>query len=431
MITASLTWTATACTRGSAESVAHGKLDALLAPVAAESNRLSPADRQLGSARAVIERQPSDVRGYNLLAAAYMQKAREVGDFSLNEKANKIIDHALQLQSDNYDALKLRAKLLLTFHRFGEALAVARSVQAINPTDHDNYGALTDALVELGDYPKAVEAAQAMMDLRPDTASYSRVSYLRWLHGDMNGAIEAMRRAAQSANPADPESVAWTSIQLGDSLLLSGKTAEAEREFRRALFTFPDYHAALAAKGRGRLAANDRAGALDFFKLAVDRVPLPEYAVALGDLFTLSGDEAEAKKQYALVEFIERTGDAASQTYSRELALFWADHDVRLADALASARRERAARRDIYTCDVLAWALFKNGQVAEAKVAMDEAMRLGTRDPRLLYHAGMIAHALEDDRMAVKYLQEVVAFRSVFNVLQLEVARRTLAAIKT
>ena len=99
-----------------------------------------------------------------------------------------------------------------------------------------------------------------------------------------------------------------------------------------------------------------------------------------------------------------------------------------LDEALALARKERERRKDIYTCDTLAWALYKNGQFAEAKKASDEALRLGTRDPRLLYHAGMIANDLGDRVRGAKYLQQALAMNPSFHVLQAEVARRTLGA---
>jgi tetratricopeptide (TPR) repeat protein len=386
----------------------------------------TPGDRLVVAAQNVIEREPSGARGYNLLAVAYMQKARETGDFSLNAKAEEALSHAEQSEPGGYDALKLRAKLLLTYHRFAEALEVARRARELNPRDHDNYGAMTDALVELGDYDGAVAAAQAMVDLRPDTASYSRVSYLRELHGDMKGAVEVMRMAVEAASPQDPEGVAWCRVHLGDALVRDGKPAEAEREYDHALFLFPDYHVALAAKARARLAAGDTDAGEQFYRRAVERVPLPDYAAALGDLYTKLGRAEEAGRQYELVEFVERTG-AQGGTYTRQLAMFWADHDKRLDEALDVARRERAARRDIYTADLLAWCLYKKGQYAEAKAAMDEALRLGTRDPRLLFHAGVIADAAGDRADSVKYLRQALAINPSFDVLQADVARRVLA----
>ena len=158
---------------------------------------------------------PDRSEGYNQLAAAYMQKARETADFDLNAKADDAITRSLEVEPDNYDALKLRAKLQFTYHRFGEALETARRAQTVRTDDHDVWGQITDALVELGDYEGAVKAAQTMVDLRPDSSSYARVSYLRSLHGDAAGAIQAMTLAAQAANPNDPEGIAWCHVQLG------------------------------------------------------------------------------------------------------------------------------------------------------------------------------------------------------------------------
>jgi tetratricopeptide (TPR) repeat protein len=386
----------------------------------------TPGERLVVAAQNIIEHEPTRAKGYAMLAAAYMQKARESGDFSLNAKAEEALARAEQFEPDNYDALKLRAKLLLTYHRFGEALEAARRAQARDPRDHDNYGALTDALVELGDYEAAVAAAQAMVDLRPDTASYSRVSYLRELHGDAKGAVEMMRVATEAASPNDPESVAWCRVHLGDALVRAGRAAEAEREYDHALFVFPDYHVALAAKARARLAAGDVEAAESFYRRAIERVPLPDYAAALGDLYTKLGRAEDARRQYELVEFIERTG-AQGGTYTRQLAMFWADHDTRLDEALDVARRERAARRDIYTEDLLAWCLYKKGQYAEAKAAMDAALRLGTRDPKLLFHAGVITNAAGDRAGGAKYLRQALAINPSFDVLQADAARRALA----
>ena len=380
------------------------------------------------TAQDMIRHAPHDAKGYNALCAAYMHKARETGDFGLNTQAESALTRARQLVPDDFDALKLQALLLLTYHRFDEALDVARRAQRLRPHDQDVYGALTDALVELGEYDQAVEAAQTMIDIRPDTAAYARVSYLRALHGDTAGAIEAMRRAVQAANPADVEGVAWCRVHLGYELLNAHRLADAEREFDQALAIFPTYHLALAAKGRARAAAGDTAAAIEFYTRAQNRVPLPDIVIALGDLYAKVGRTADAQRQYQLLEFTERAGTSGANTYSRQLALFWADHDMRLDEALEMARRERAKRSDIYTCDALAWCLYKKGRLAEARSAIDEALRLGTRDARLYYHAGLIHQALGERDDAVRYLKLALEVDPSFDVLQADVARQTLAA---
>ena len=390
--------------------------------------RATPADRRIEAAQGVIRKAPASLAGYNALAAAFMQKARETGDFGYNARAEEAIRRSYEVAPDNQGANRLRGHLLLAYHRFAEAREVALRAVAQNPRDYEAYGALVDAHVELGQYDEAKKALQAMLDVRPYAASYARASYLRSLHGDAAGAIEAMRLAAASADPGDPESLAWCLVHLGDELMNTGKPSEAEREYDRALYYFPDYPLALNAKARARARAGDTAAAVALYQKSLDRVPSPDAAVALGDLYSKLGKTKEAKRQYDLVEFIERAG-AGAGTYSRQLALFWADHDVRLDEALEIARRERALRADIYTSDALAWCLYKKGQLAEARAAMDEALRLGTRDPRLLYHAGMIYKALGDRPAAAKFLTEALAINPSFDVLQAEVARLALRSI--
>ena len=99
---------------------------------------------------------------------------------------------------------------------------------------------------------------------------------------------------------------------------------------------------------------------------------------------------------------------------------------MKLDEALTIAQRERAARSDIYTCDALAWCLFKKGSLLDAKKAIDEAMRLGTRDAQIYYHAGMIFNALGDRGNAVKHLKLALKINFSFDLLQADAARQTI-----
>jgi Flp pilus assembly protein TadD len=92
--------------------------------------------------------------------------------------------------------------------------------------------------------------------------------------------------------------------------------------------------------------------------------------------------------------------------YYRELSVFYAERLGKAADALDFAQRDLALRKDVRGYDVLAWALFRNKRYDEAKAAIAEAMKLGTRDPDFFYHAGMIHDALGDRAKAATYLEE-------------------------
>ena len=390
----------------------------------ASSEKQTPADVRIRAGESKIKLAPDRPDGYNLLASAYMQKARETGDYGVNAKAMEALEQSFRVAPDNYDALKLHAKVLLTYHRFEEALAEAERAQKQNPEDHDVYGALVDANVELGRYDAAVEAAQRMVDLRPDAAAYSRVAYLRELHGDTEGAVEAMSVALKASDPRDPEAVTWARVQFGHALASLGKRAEAEREYDTALRVLPGYGAALTSKADARAAAGDYDGAVEIYK----QLDSHDAHLALGDLYARLGRTEDAAREYAAFERAEHEA-AAQENDLGHLARFWADRGQNLDEASEIMRRERVRRADIYTCDTLAWVLYKKGDLAAARQSIDEALRLGTRDAKINYHAGMIYQALGDARRAARHLKLALETNPSFDVLQAEAARRALDSL--
>ncbi len=386
----------------------------------------SLTNQQIEAARKMIEKNPKSPNGYNSLAVAYIHLARETGDFSLNSKAENAVGQALELEPENITAQKLKTSLMLTFHRFAEALEAATRLQQKYPQDSFIYGALTDANVELGNYKEAIDAAQQMVDLRPNMESYARVSYVRFLHGDSKGAIDAMQTAAKIADPMDKEPQAWCLVHLGDEFFKIGNFAEAEKQYDAALKVFPDYHFGLAGKGRARAAQDDFESAIKFLTESNNRVPNVENVILLGDVYTKTGKPDEANKQYELAQFIEQQFGNIDQ---RRLALLWADRDTKLDEALLIAAREHQNRKDIFTADIYGWCLYKKGQFQEAKTAAAEAMRLKTKDARIFYHAGMIEKSLGNKKAAADYLKKALEMNPAFDILQAENAKKALQEI--
>jgi tetratricopeptide (TPR) repeat protein len=341
----------------------------------------------------------------------------------LNDNAQTAINRALEIEPQNNDAQKLNASLLLTFHRFAEALEAGKKLQEANPRDAFVYGVLTDANIELGNYKEAIETVQKMVDMKPNMESYSRVAHVRSLHGDSDGAIEAMSLASRVANPMDKEVQSWSLTYLGNEYFKVGRFAEAEKEYDGALKILPDYHLALAGKGHVRAAAGDYENAVKFLTQTQTRVPTTEVVIALGDVYAKTGNAEKAAEQYKLAEFIEQKPGNLDQ---RRLALLWADRDTKLDEALAIAEKEYAARKDIYTADIYAWCLYKKGDFQKAKTAIIEAMRLKTKDALFFYHAGMIEKSLGDNKAAKDFLQKALKTNPNFDLLQAEKAKAAL-----
>jgi len=370
----------------------------------------------------------NSAKDYTELAAKYIKKARETGDFSLNSKAETAVEKALQINSADINARKLKASLHLTFHRFAEALEAGKKLQTEFPNDEFVYGILTDANAELGNYKEAVEAAQKMVDLKPNMSSYARVAHLRSLYGDHNGAVEMFKLAARTADPMDKEAQSWCLVQLGDEFWKNGKYAEAEKVFDESLQNFPNYHLALAGKGRARASQNDFETAIKFLTDANTRVPNVETTILLGDIYTKQGSWEKAKEQYDLVEIIEQKIGVNND--QKRLALLWADQDLKLDEALEITKRESELRKDIFTADALAWCLYKKGQLTDAKLAIANAMNLKSNDARILYHAGMIEKDLGNGAEAKQLLQQTLKLNPMFDLIQSEKAKKALSELK-
>lgn len=395
---------------------------------AAEENvSLDAADKEINSVLKIIEKSPDLPLGYVQLSTLYIKKARETGDFSLNTKAETAVNRALEIEPRDVSARKLQASLNLTFHRFQNALELGQKLQQELPNDAFVYGVLTDANVELGNYKEAIDAAQKMIDLKPNSSSYARVAHIRSLHGDHEGAVEMMTLAAKTADPQDKEAQSWCLVQLGKEYFKAGNFAKAEKVFDEALQIFPNYHLALTEKGIVRAAQDDFDSAVRYLTDSQNRVPLTETIIVLGDIYAKQNDAEKAKRQYDLAEAIEQK---FGNTDLRRLALLWADRDIRPDEALTIAERENAARRDIYTADIYAWCLYKNGKFKEAKTAITEALKLKTNDARILYHAGMIEKNLGNKKESAKLLQLAIKTNPAFDVLQAENARKALEELK-
>lgn len=362
-------------------------------------DRRTEGERAIAFAQAKLERAPNDPRAAAALASAYLGRVRETYDPTLYAKASALLERAIATAPNDPDVAITAANLALSRHDFAEALRLGSVAQAAAPARAAVYGVLTDAHVELGHYAEAVAAAQRMVDLRPDAASYARVSYVRELHGDIEGAMDAMRRAVEAGAPR-AEGTAWSEVQLGNLYLAKDDIAGASRAYDRALQRVDGYVFAIAGQARVLVARGELAGAAVLYERISQRLPVPEFVIALADLHERLGDASRASQDAALVRAMEQLLKANGVRTDLDLALFDADHDVRLDDALATARAEYATRPSVTVAMILAWTEYKTGDLRAASRHANEALRLGWRDPVAVHRADVIARAAGDVALA-------------------------------
>jgi tetratricopeptide (TPR) repeat protein len=395
---------------------------------AAGERPVNKTDRLIWSYQEAVRENPDDLDAHAILGDAYIQKARETGDPTLYGKAEAVLDTALKRDPQHVESMIGKGQLLLAQHNFREGLAIGQRAQAINPTIPRIYGVIADAQIELGLYDDALQTVQTMVDKRPDLSSYSRVSYVRELYGDLDGAIEAMAMAVRAGGPTS-ENTEWTRVQLGNLYFARGDLASAELQYQTSLQRLPEYVHALAGLGKVRAVQGRTAEAIDLLQQAIARMPLAEFVIMLGEIHEAAGQTEAAARQYELVRAMQQLFKANGVDTDLELALFDADrgHDPQATVAMARVAYER--RPGIKASDTLAWALFKAGRLDEASRYASEALRLGTKDALMLYHAGMIASAHSNRNAARTYLRQALELNPHFSPLHAPRARATLAEL--
>lgn len=362
----------------------------------------------------IVRENPADIKSTLALATVYIQESRITGNTMYYDKAAlKYINDVLEKEPENYEALAFKALIYLSQHRFAEALPIAEKAQIAGPGNALSYGLLIDSHVELGNYEAAVENAEKMISLRPDLRSYSRISYLREINGDNNGAIEAMQRAVTAGSPG-LEATSWARIQLARLYENTGDLKSAEMHYIIAAEQRPGYPRAIAGLANIAMAKKDFKSAISLYERADSSLFDNSFKEKIAAIYLLNGDTKKAAEiTNALIENLNKHsnpgGDGNMVHYAdRELAyahLLINNYDKALQHALAEYNRRP---KNIDVNETVAWVYYKRGEYDKALPYITAALRTNCKNPVLLSHAGLIYAKNNQPDKAKNMLQEAL-----------------------
>ncbi len=376
------------------------------------------------------------------MGSAFLQKARETGDIGYYDRAERALNTSLTLAPGDFrsaDPLVQMALVCMGEHRFTDALDYSQRAIALGSGNLAAFAVQGDADTDMGEYDAAESAYDAVEALGAATSSPlglaymldSRKAYLRFLHGDSGGAVELMKNAITAGlqTRVPRENLAWLYFELGERYFQAGDLANAELSYQAGINADADHYRSLAGLAKVRAAQGRLDESAQLYERSINVIPFPIYVAELGDVYKKMGKAAMAQEEYDLVETIAHLSKLEGVLANRDLALFYADHGIKLPEAVEYARKELDVRHDVYTWDALAWTLYKNGQTQEAADTLKKALGLGTNDPLLLFHAGMIYHGVGQDAAAEEFLARALKANPRFHVFFADEAGATLDAI--
>ncbi|MGR6969476.1 tetratricopeptide repeat protein [Streptomyces cynarae] len=406
-------------------------------PVASTPGGVSPQllaggdlDSGIRALQAHLRAQPRDYGSWATLGLAYVEQARTKGDPSRYPQAQAALERSLRVRPGNDAALAGRAALAAARHDFTGALDYADQALKQNPYSERALCSRIDALVELGRYADASEAADLADSRHPGVPVFTRYAYVHELRGDVGTARRVLEQALATATSRGD--IAYVATALGQLAWNQGQYKTALDSYARALAADDTYLPALEGRARAQAAQGNTADAVRGMEQVVERYPLPQPLVELGELYEArgtSGDLSKAHDQYALVDAWVSLARANGVNADLDTALAAADHGDRTA-ALKAARAEWARRHTVHTADALAWALHVNGRDREALPYARQATATGYRNAAFLYHRGMIEHATGDTDQARASLTAALKLNPGFSPLGAREARKALEAMR-
>ena len=389
----------------------------------------------IGERESHVRRHPRDARSWAVLGTAYVEQGRRTADPAYFPRADAALRTALKVSGskasgDRAEALGGLAALANARRDFRAARTWGEAARKLEPKRWTTYPPLIDACTGLGDYKAAGRALERLTELRSGPAVMARAAAVYRDRGWREDAAAQLSDAAAGAE-APAERAAYLE-RAGQLAWERGEREDALRHFQEAVRLDPDQRAAQAGQGRALAALGRTTEALNAYRMALAKQPLPQYALELGELYESLGLGQAARVQYDLLR--AKVSGAAAAGVDEELVLgrFEADH----GDPAAAVRRLRAEWRrqpGIEVADALGWALLRAGAAKEAlryaAVATDKVHGGGVRSALYAYHRGLIERELEQYGPARRHLQEALRINPYFSPLGARAAREALAGL--
>lgn len=373
-----------------------------------------------------VERDTLSAADMAQLAALYLQRSRETGDREDVRRSEQLARRSLALRSDrNSRAWLVLTSSLLAQHRFAESRSAAESLVVWDSTP-GHMALLGEIELEMGRYTAARRIFDSLRSARRNLAVAPRLARWQEIVGRPEEAHALLVDAATEADRRTDlprEQVAWFHLRVADIALRFGRLREARAAIARGLAVEPNDFRLLAAMARWHAVREQWRAAVSWGLRAAAAGGDMQTLDLVGDAFAALGNHAEARRY---LDRADSLGVHYPEPFNRQWTLFRLDHSHRVNETRELLEQEILERQDVYGWDQLAWARYRTGDMAGARLAIGQALSMGTRDAVILYHAGVIAEASGRRIEARSFLEQALRTNPYFHWRQAADARERL-----
>ena len=318
------------------------------------------------------------------------QRASIAGDLAQLGVVERAIERAVPLLTHRGDLYLLKANVAFKLHKLGD---VEAALSAIPIAGRCIEACLlrADLDFQYGRYREAEAGYIGTREAERSWGGLARLAYFRGKMGDLEGADRLYREAEDELTAKEMRSYAWLEVQRGFLAFSRGAYADARTHYDRADAAYPGYWLVdeyqaelLGAEGR-------HTEAIELFQRLVAANDRPDLQQAIAELCEIAGqlDAARHWRERALSGYLQSV-QRGEVHYFHHLADYYADVAQDGAAAVTWARADLQLRENFATQSALAWALYRNAELDEARSWMDRALASGVVDAHLLFRAAKI-----------------------------------------
>lgn len=380
-----------------------------------------------------IQKSPSDYYNYDKLGQLHIRKARETGDLSLYDKAEQFLKKSLELNSNNYNSYIFLGQVASSRHDFNKTLKYAKKAMEIDNKEASAYGIMGDAYIELGQYKQAQRAYEKMVSLKSSLYSLSRLSHIKDITGDTDGAILEMKKSIRYGfrHRLPKENMAWAEVILGSLYFNKGDLKNAEVHYLKSLSHLNNYYLALEHLAEINAVKGDYEKAIKIYQVVLEINPSPDFHAAISGVYDKMGNKEKAEEHLKIAkDKYENYLDSGYLGYLEHHAAFYADNEIKLDNALELAHKDLEMKQDVFTYDTLAWVYYKLGNFKQALKYSKKSLEHGTKDAGIYFHAGMINYSAGNLSDAKKYFDLCLKTNPYFDMSSADEVRNLIRQIE-